>query len=479
MPKDFRSSQIEVTKIILSGGIGSSGVGGLIYSGSVATNREGGIPASMLTNVGTDTMLFVSGVIGGKGTTGVVVFGGDVVASGSLTVGTGSVTITSNEIKFLGGNAKINSGSGGLTFFDSGNPAGVTLSDLVAGGGTAAVYWESTTNKSIFTTGSAAFKGDDAGVDSPTDKGNDVFFYVSGSVSGSGAQDKRSLFGGDVVISGSLRQGNLNSATGIYSHAEGVFTVSSGEGSHTEGISSVSSGIYSHAEGDSTISSGNYSHSEGVTTTASGEGSHAEGSKTISSGTSSHAEGEGSKSVGDFSHAEGIYTIASGSGQIVVGKYNKRGNDFSLFVIGDGSGDSDANRSDILRVNSGSIPGKGRIEVSGSLIVSSSEYTMSSVFRKTSSHNASFNVAAESHYMLISLNAHLTASLQTAANAGSGRELIFKDVSGNASTGTSLVVEPSPGDTIDGGTSLKITTAYGSAKLISNGVDKYHIVGTN
>jgi hypothetical protein len=104
---------------------------------------------------------------------------------------------------------------------------------------------------------------------------------------------------------------------------------------------------------------------------------------------------------------------------------------------------------------------------------------MSSVFRKTSSHNASFNVAAESHYMLISLNGHLTASLQTAANAGSGRELIFKDVSGNASTGTSLVVEPSPGDTIDGGTSLKITTAYGSAKLISNGVDKYHIVGTN
>jgi len=436
MAKDFRTSQIEVTKIILSGGIGSSGVGGLIYSGSVATNREGGIPASMLTKVGTDTMLFVSGVIGGKGTSGVVLFGGDVTVSGSLTVGTGSVTITSNEIKFLGGNAKINSGSGGLTFFDSGNPAGVTLSDLVAGG-TSVAYWESTTNKAIFTTGSAAFKGDDVGVDSPTDKGNDVFFYVSGSISGSGAQDKRALFGGDVVVSGSLRQGNLNNATGLYSHAQG-------EGS-----------------------------------TASGDYSHAEGSSTVAQGTQSHAEGLGSISLGSQSHAEGIYTIASGSGQHVSGKYNKRGNDFSLFVIGDGSGDADANRSDILRVNSGSTPGKGRIEVSGSLIVSSSEYTMSSVFRKTSSHNASFNVVAESHYMLISLNAHLTASLQTAATAGSGRELIFKDVSGNASSGKSLVVEPSPGDTIDGGTSLKITTAYGSAKLISNGVDKYHIVGTN
>lgn len=479
MAKDFRTSQIEVTKIILSGGIGPSGIGGLIYSGSVATNREGGIPATMLSNVGPDTMLFVSGVIGGKGTSGVVVFGGDVVASGSLTIGTGSITITSNEIKFLGGNAKINSGSGGLTFFDSGNPAGVTLSSLVAGGGTTPEYWSSSTNKAIFTTGSAAFVGDDVGVDSPTDKGNDVFFYVSGSVSGSGAQDKRSLFGGDVVISGSLRQGYLNSATGLYSNAQGEGTTASGNYSVSQGTITIAAGIGSHAEGYETTATGQHSHAEGELSISLGNYSHSEGSGTTSIGTFSHAEGLGSVSVGAQSHAEGVYTIASGSGQLVVGKYNKRGNDFSLFVIGDGSSDLDADRSDILRVNSGSIPGKGRIEVSGSLIVSSSEYTMSSVFRKTSSHNASFNVVAESHYMLISLNAHLTASLQTAANAGIGRELIFKDVSGNASSGTSLVIEPSPGDTIDGGTSLKITTAYGSAKLISNGVDKYHIVGTN
>lgn len=479
MAKDFRTSQIEVTKIILSGGIGPSGIGGLIYSGSVATNREGGIPGAMLSNVGPDTMLFVSGVIGGKGTSGVVVFGGDVVASGSLTIGTGSITITSNEIKFLGGNAKINSGSGGLTFFDSGNPVGVTLSSLVAGGGTAPEYWSSSTNKAIFTTGSAAFVGDDVGVDSPTDKGNDVFFYVSGSVSGSGAQDKRSLFGGDVVISGSLRQGYLNSATGLYSHAQGEGTTASGNYSVSQGTITIAAGIGSHAEGYETTATGQHSHAEGELSISLGNYSHSEGSGTTSIGTFSHAEGLGSVSVGAQSHAEGVYTIASGSGQLVVGKYNKRGNDFSLFVIGNGSSDLDADRSDILRVNSGSTPGTGRIEVSGSLIVSSSEYTMSSVFRKTSSHNASFNVAAESHYMLISLNAHLTASLQTAANAGTGRELIFKDVSGNASSGTALVIEPSPGDTIDGGTSLKITTAYGSAKLISNGVDKYHIVGTN
>ena len=86
---------------------------------------------------GTDVDFFVSGSRGGKGTSGVSVFGGDAVVSGTLVVGTGSVTIDSNEIRFQGGAAKIFSGSGGLTFADSGN-AGVTLSSLVAGGGSAA-----------------------------------------------------------------------------------------------------------------------------------------------------------------------------------------------------------------------------------------------------------------------------------------------------------------------------------------------------
>jgi hypothetical protein len=59
-------------------------------------------------------------------------------------------------------------------------------------------------------------------------------------------------------------------------------------------------------------------------------------------------------------------TIASGSYQHVQGKYNLRNNDFSLFVIGDGTADDDANRGDILRVNSGSLIGSGSVEVTGS-----------------------------------------------------------------------------------------------------------------
>lgn len=106
---------------------------GITGSVRIANPGAGAFPAMP----GTDVDFFVSGSQGGKGTSGVSVFGGDAVISGTLVVGTGSVTIDSNEIRFLGGAAKIFSGSGGLTFADSGN-AGVTLTSLVAGGATAA-----------------------------------------------------------------------------------------------------------------------------------------------------------------------------------------------------------------------------------------------------------------------------------------------------------------------------------------------------
>jgi hypothetical protein len=102
---------------------------GITGSVRIANPGAGAFPAMP----GSDVEFFVSGSVGGKGTSGVSVFGGDTVVSGALVVGTGSVTIDSNEIRFLGGAAKIFSGSGGLTFADSANAA-VTLSTLVAGG---------------------------------------------------------------------------------------------------------------------------------------------------------------------------------------------------------------------------------------------------------------------------------------------------------------------------------------------------------
>ena len=159
---------------------------------------------------GTDTVFFVSGARDGKeaGSRTVAVFGGDTVVSGSLTIGTGSIRIDSNEIRFQGGIAKIVSGTGGLTFFDSGSPSGVTLATLAAGGGGGGTgtnfFYDTDGNAQVYTTGSVAFVGGGAdyanNIYRPADKGADLFFYVSGSTDGTAT----ALFGGAVVTSGSF-----------------------------------------------------------------------------------------------------------------------------------------------------------------------------------------------------------------------------------------------------------------------------------
>lgn len=130
-------------------------------SGSSAYNSNIGISGSVvianrpdalfptLGSIGGDVVFFVSGSRGGKGSTAertVSVFGGDAVVSGSLTIGTGSVTITSNDVQFNAFDTRIESGSGGLTFFDAGNTGGITLSSLAASSGDVVGPASSTTN---------------------------------------------------------------------------------------------------------------------------------------------------------------------------------------------------------------------------------------------------------------------------------------------------------------------------------------------
>jgi hypothetical protein len=89
MSKDFRASQIETSKLIASGGIGSK-VGLVIYSGSIAADRSGNVTAphntKMLEHVGDDVFLFVSGTRSNSdfSRSDVTLFGGDVVVSGTL-----------------------------------------------------------------------------------------------------------------------------------------------------------------------------------------------------------------------------------------------------------------------------------------------------------------------------------------------------------------------------------------------------------
>lgn len=171
--------------------------------------------------------------------------------------------------------------------------------------------------------------------------GTDVFLFVSGS------STAKTLFGGDVVVSGSLTNGQDLTITGLYSHAEGLGNTAGGD--------------YSHVEGINTDANGNYSHAEGRETLAAGEGSHAAGRETQANGDYSHTIGTGSIAAGNYSFAAGNKTEAFADYQTAVGKFNVTSNSASLFVVGDGLDAS--NRHDILRVNSGSV------QVTGSLFV--------------------------------------------------------------------------------------------------------------
>ena len=117
---------------------------------------------------------------------------------------------------------------------------------------------------------------------------------------------------------------NSSTASGDYSHAEGIGCDSSGYSSHAEGFVTKAIGNRSHsegqntearagnahAEGKATIASGEQAHAEGDSTTASGTNSHAEGESTTASGVNAHAEGKGTQAQFDCSHAEGLDTIA-------------------------------------------------------------------------------------------------------------------------------------------------------------------------
>ena len=91
-PFDFSARQIRVAQLLTSGGIDGTDAGLIIYSASDGEDYQGSFPASMLTGVGKDVYVFVSGSRGskisrghaGNGDTGVTMFGGDVVFSGTM-----------------------------------------------------------------------------------------------------------------------------------------------------------------------------------------------------------------------------------------------------------------------------------------------------------------------------------------------------------------------------------------------------------
>lgn len=140
---------------------------------------------------------------------------------------------------------------------------------------------------------------------------------------------------GLIAQNSSVAQGSLTRAIGVSSHAEGRETLAESNYSHAEGFFTSASSAYSHAEGDATkttnfaahsegrysLASGRSSHAEGAGTLSSADYSHAEGYYTTASGLASHAEGSTTRAISIYSHAEGLYTLASETGSHAEGAY--------------------------------------------------------------------------------------------------------------------------------------------------------------
>ena len=133
MAVDFKTNRIRTYAIVASGSLANS-PGIWIQGSGSATDFTGGSSLSLLSNVGNDTFLFVSGGIGQKGiasTKSVSVFGGDLVSSGTLHALngiTGSLTRLSDGTSYLraGSNVTITTGSNGA----------ITIASTSGGGGT-------------------------------------------------------------------------------------------------------------------------------------------------------------------------------------------------------------------------------------------------------------------------------------------------------------------------------------------------------
>lgn len=271
MARDFLTSQIRTNQIIASRSL-SPGPSLIIISASNADGL-GGVTPSL--GAGSDTFLFVTG---SRGANAFTVFGGSVKISGSLTVfdnvvlGQSSVDVidfsgrvgsnivpTTNETYDIGTPAlkwnQIYARSGSFDYVESsenaifsagltgslqsvpdGSPylvAGSNISlstasngsitiNSTGGGGGGSSYFTDPVQGRLNTTGSLALAGELGGSYVTGDAGSDVFFFVSGSSS-----SKISLFGGNLISSGSLIIKESSGASSIVGTPAGVLSASS------------------------------------------------------------------------------------------------------------------------------------------------------------------------------------------------------------------------------------------------------------
>lgn len=212
MNKDFNAGQIRTTQIIANAKVaGKPGIVILDDSSSGSDGKRGAGYAAAVENAGADVFFFVSGAIGSLKTDypGATLFGGDLAVSGTLLVPsiTGSLTRLADGSSYLvaGTNVTIVTGSNGSVTISSTGGAAV--------GGTA--QFNDGTNK-LATTASFSVAGNLGSSYFANSEGADSFFFVSGSVGSLGTATRgTAVFGGDLVVSGALRQLTIDASSVI------------------------------------------------------------------------------------------------------------------------------------------------------------------------------------------------------------------------------------------------------------------------
>jgi hypothetical protein len=348
------------------------------------------------------------------------------------------------------------------------------VSSTGGGGNAADDFFDSTTSGSIFTTGSVAFRGDES-IDSPADKGTDVFFYVSGSSNGS----NKSLFGGDVVVSGSIFGfGDIMEVTGTLKVTTGI---SGSLTQLTDGTSYLIAGsgvsITSASNGAVTISTNTTSYSQSFTS-----GDLSGGILTVTHNLSSQYV-----SVTVYDNNDKIII----PDDIIATSTNVSSVDLRSFAISGtwrvvvlssgggvgGGGTPGGSNTNIQYNNAGAFAGSNNftfdgssVFITGSLVVSGA-YVLN-VMSGTAA--PTYAVGTAEHVVVFTSNV-VTATLPSSAPIGC--KIIFKDGTGNASVAGGQMLSCSVG-IIDGSATFTLPSIdYTSISAIKiNNPDEWILV---
>jgi hypothetical protein len=151
--------------------------------------------------------------------------------------------------------------------------------------------------------------------------------------------------------------------------------------------------------------------------------------------------------------------------------YNKTSNDLYVEGVLTGSMGLSGSLTRLIDGTSYLIGGNNVTIVSasnGSVTVSSSGASGTGDYQ---SKTTDFTVSSTEYMIGINTSSGaVTGTLEAAATAGTGRQLIFKDVGGYAgNTSKGILIKPNGSEKIDGGTSVAILVNSGSVSILSDG----------